>query len=202
MRFKTVLILFIISCNLFSQIEEDAEEVFYTYIEVAKAIGDLNSDGLADSVAVIQDTSNIERPYIFKVFFAEPDNNYKLIVSSVKVVLPDYRPEVDEIDAEKKFSTIYISDGCLYITHSQLRGHFEHKFQYKKTDFILIGYNDISADGMGYLVSSYFNLETAELIVRQERLTTGEVVNLEKEYKLITPLPKLQDFEPLSNEFF
>lgn len=199
MRYYLLFILFFITNNFFAQ---EVEEIFYTYIEIAKAVGDLNNDGLSDSVTVIQDTAELEKPYILKVFFAEPNGNYELYISSTKVVLPKYRPTEDEFDAQKKFANIYIDKGSLYISHSQLRGYFEHKFHYQNGDFTLVGYNEINSDGIGYLTSSYFNLETAELVVRQERLTTGEVINLEKEYKRIIPLPKLQDFEPLSNEFF
>ncbi len=199
MKTKILFILLFISSNFFAQ---EAEEIFYSYIEIAKAIGDLNNDGINDSVTVIQDTVFKEKPYVLKVFFATDEKNYKLYVSSTNVILPKYRTYEDEIDAERKFSEIYINDGALYISHSQLRGHFEHKFLYKKNDFILVGYNEIESDGLGHLTSSYFNLETAELIIRQEHFTTGEVINLEREYKRITPLPKLQDFKPLDNQFF
>lgn len=201
MRFFLCVLLISFTSILYAQ-QDDVKEIYYYKIEITKAIGDLNNDGLNDLVVVTQDTIAEKQPYKLQIFFAKPDGSDSLYIETTTAVLPNYPEGKKGYDTGRRFSQVYINEGNLYISHDQTRGHFEHKFHFQNGDFVLVGFNEIESDGIGTLTQSYFNLTTAELIVRQEKFATGEVINLEKEFKLIVPLPKLQDFQPLSNEFF
>lgn len=198
---KVFMCLILISFTNFLYAQE-LKEIYYYRIEITKAVGDLNNDGLNDLVIVTQDTISEKQPFKLQIFFAKPDGSDSLYVETTTAVLPNYPEGKNGFDTGRRFSQVYIDEGNLYIAHDQTRGHFEHKFHFQNGDFVLVGFNEIESDGIGTLTQSYFNLAKAELIVRQEKFATGEVINLEKEYKLIVPLPKLQDFQPLSNEFF
>ncbi|MBN1463493.1 MAG: hypothetical protein JXQ69_08740 [Paludibacteraceae bacterium] len=181
---------------------QKVQEIFYHTIEISKAIGDLNHDNLEDSVMVIQDTIAENQAYKLQIYFAQRNGNYTLYLETGNPLLPNYPQEKNEYNNNPQFSQIYIHEGNLYVRHKQPRSHFEHYFRFQNEAFFLVGFNKEVNDSLGILTKSYFNLLKGEFIVQKERFSTGEIIHSEKEYRLINPLPKLQDFKPLSKEFF
>ena len=52
--------------------------------------GDLNHDGIDDKAIVTQDTLHEMAPYRFQVFFVDKDGFSKLIVTTSKLIEPQY----------------------------------------------------------------------------------------------------------------
>lgn len=199
---KTISSLFFILFLTSLLQAQKVQEIFYHTIEISKAIGDLNHDNLEDSVMVIQDTITEDQAYKLQIYFAQPNGNYTLYLETSNPLLPKSSQEKNEFDNNPQFSQIYIHEEDLYVCHKQLKGHFEHYFRFQNEAFFLVGFKKELNDSLGILTQSNFNLLKGEFIVQKERFSTGEIIHSEKQYRLINPLPKLQDFKPLSNEFF
>lgn len=155
--------------------------------------GDLNKDSLLDKVIVTQDTINENAPYQLQVFFKEPNGNYKLIVTSTKIIEPQYPDGREGYRTGNEFGEISIKKGVLSVRFDLLRGNFEHKFRFQKGNFELIGYSEVSSNGQGEMSTTDFNLSTGVRIEKVERYDTNKLVSYTKKKTLIRPLPKLQD---------
>ncbi|MGF2414650.1 MAG: hypothetical protein ACQUYJ_20100, partial [Ferruginibacter sp.] len=83
-----------------------------------------------------------------------------------------------------------------------LRGNFEHQFRFQNGNFELIGFSKVSSDGQGTITSIDFNLSTGLRIETRERYDTDKVLSRSKKKVVIRPLPKLQEFTPLENEWY
>lgn len=170
-------------------------------IPVSKATGDLNKDGLEDLVTVMQDTVHENAPYRIAVFFGVADEEYKPVVSSDRLIEPQYPDGRDGYRYGNGFEGVEIKKGILIVNNSLLRGHFEYKFRYQNGNFELIGYTSTSSDGVGRIYSEDFNLSTGERFLREENYETGKTVRNEKTKKLIRPLPKLQDMKAFEDNW-
>ncbi|RZL47701.1 MAG: hypothetical protein EOP00_11225 [Pedobacter sp.] len=167
---------------------------------VMQVKGDLNKDGLADLAIVKQDTLADTSPYRLQVFFAKPNGEYKLIVSSTKIIDAEYPSGKGYARSDAGFDKIAIKNNVLTIINQLTRGSFSHKFRYQNGNFELIGFTQTYSDGQGTLTYEDFNLSTGIRIYKAERYDTGDVITNKKTKKLIRPLPKLQDFVPFENE--
>jgi hypothetical protein len=162
--------------------------------------GDLNNDKLLDKVSIKQDTLNKYAPYRFQIFFKELNGKSKLIVSSTKLILPQYPEATLGFSNGNGLSSVTIKKGILCVSFELLRGHYEHKFRYKEGNFELIGYSYIASDGLGLIETIDYNLVTGIRVAKTERYDIDKLIRYEKKKLLIRPLPKLQDINPLEDE--
>jgi acetyl-CoA C-acetyltransferase len=58
--------------------------------KIMEIAGDLNKDNLLDKVIVTQDTLHENAPYRIQVFFKQPNGKSKLVVTSTKIIEPQY----------------------------------------------------------------------------------------------------------------
>lgn len=170
--------------------------------EITRLKGDLNKDKIDDLVIVTQDTLNDIAPYKLEIFFTQPGNKSKLIVSTTKAIGPQYPEGKNGFLSGNGFSDITIDKGVLSINNELLRGHFEHKFRYQNGNFELIGFTQVSSDGRESIETIDFNLSTGIRQLKIEAMESDKVISNKKNKILIRPLPKLQNFVPLEKEYF
>ena len=192
-------ILFLFQIDSFAQKKTEKYNFSHQVIEVR---GDLNKDNLVDKVIVTQDTLNENAPYRLQVFFKEPGGAFKLIVTSTKLIEPQYPNGKNGWVTGNGFSDITIKNGILSVNFELLRGHFEHKFRFQNRNFELIGFSYGNSDGQGVISTTDFNLSTGIRIEKSERYDTDKILSNRKKKILIRPLPKLQDLIPLENELY
>jgi uncharacterized protein YegP (UPF0339 family) len=164
--------------------------------------GDLNKDNLPDKLIITQDTLNENAPYRLQVFFKEPNGQFKLIITSTKIIAPQYPDGRKGYKTGNRFSEITIEAGVLNIRFELLRGHFEYKFRYRNENFELIAFSEVYSDGLGVMTTIDFNLSTGIRVEKSERYDTDKVLSTSKKKILIRPLPKLQDIAPMENELY
>lgn len=169
---------------------------------VIKAEGDLNKDNLPDKVIVMQDTASQNGTYRIQIFFKHPDGHFELIVTSNKLIEPQYPNGKDGYVTGNGFDNVYIEKGILKVRFELLRGHFEHKFRFQNGSFELIGFSVVSSDGLGVLTTTDFNLSTGIRITKSVRYDTDKILSNTKKKILIRPLPKLEEVIPMYNEFY
>jgi hypothetical protein len=170
--------------------------------KIMEVVGDLNKDNQPDKVIITQDTLNENAPYRLEVFFKETSGQFKLIVTSTKIIEPQYPNGRDGYRTGNGFSDITIKNGILSINFQLLRGHFEHKFRFQNKHFELIGFSEVFSDGHGVMTTTDFNLSTGIRTEKSERYDTNKVLSNTKKKILIRPLPKLEDITPMENELY
>ena len=161
----------------------------------------MNKDSLPDKVIVTQDTLNENAPYRLQVFFKETNGQFKLIVTTTKIIEPQY-PDGRDGYRTDDFSDVTINKGVLSVYFQLLRGHCEHKFRYQNGNFELIGFSEAYSDGQGVMSTNDFNLSTGIRIEKSERYDIEKILSYKKKKILIRPLPKLQDITPFENELY
>ena len=87
MRQIILTILFLFQLDSFAQTITKDYNFTHKIMEIS---GDLNKDSLTDKVIVTQDTLNENAPYKLQIFFKEPSGQSKLIVTSIKIIEPQY----------------------------------------------------------------------------------------------------------------
>ena len=197
--------LFILTIFLLFQLDSFAQTDTTNYNfdhKIMEVVGDLNKDNLPDKVIVTQDTLNKKAPYRLEVFFKETGGQFKLIVTSTKIIEPQYSGGRDGYRTGDGFSDITIKNGILSINFELLRGHFEHKFRFQNEHFELIGFSKVNSDGHGVMTTTDFNLSTGIRTKKSERYDTDKVLSNTKKKILIRPLPKLEDITPMENELY
>ena len=193
--FLTILIIF--HFDSYAQTDNKYNNFDKIIMEVE---GDLNNDKLLDKVSITQDTLNKYAPYRLQIFFKELNGKSKLIVSSTKLIEPQYPDGTNGFSNGNGLSSVIIKKGILSISFKLLRGHYEHKFRYKNGNFELMGYSYGASDGLGLTETIDFNLLTGIRIKKKERYDIDKLISCEKKKLLIRPLPKLQDINPLEDE--
>ena len=169
-RLLTFLIIF--QLDSFAQIDTSKLNFDHTVMVVE---GDLNKDSLVDKVVITQDTLNENAPYRLQIFFKETNRNLRLIVSSTKIIEPQYPDGRDGYRTGNGFSDVTIKNGVLIVNFGLLRGHYEHKFRFQNGNFELIGFSEGYSDGHGVMTTTYFNLSTGIRIEKTERYDTDKV---------------------------
>ena len=150
----TIFMLF--QLDSFSQTDTANYNFDHNLMEVS---GDLNKDSLSDKVIVTQDTLNENAPYRLQIFFKEPNGDFKLIVTSTKIIEPKYPNGRDGWVTGNGFSDVTIKNGILSVNFELLRGHYEHKFRFQNGNFELIGFSEVNSGGRGAMTTIDFNIQ-------------------------------------------
>jgi len=170
--------------------------------EVKRATGDLNNDGLEDMAIVTQDTNDVYYPYRLQVWLQKPGGRHVLTLSTDKAIIPRYPDGKGSYATGIDFDDITIERGVLTIGVQLLRGYYKHKFRYQSNRFVLIGFTIVNSDGLGSMLKEDFNLLTGVRLRKEERYDRDETISNTRTKKHIRPLPDLQDFVPLENEYY
>jgi hypothetical protein len=197
MKQLTLIVLILFGINSFAQTNTENYNFSHKIIEIA---GDLNKDNLLDKVIITQDTVYENAPYRIQVFFKQANGKSKLIVTSTKIIEPQYPDGRNGYKTGNGFSGVTIEKGILSVNFELLRGHFEHKFRFQNGNFELIGYTEGQSNGRGEIYYVDFNLSTGIKIVKIENYETDKIVSNKKSKLIIRPLPKLQDIQPFEND--
>lgn len=186
------IFLLIITGKLFSQESKNNYSKTIYSIE-----GDLNRDGIADLVTVKQDSSSKYKPHLLEIKFKKEDGNYETIFKSEKI-LWEIHPEGDARTVAQ-LEDLQIKKGVIIFTNQHIRGNTKHKFRYQNGNFELIGY---TANGGGPGLVDYvdYNLITGTKITHYNPYDDPKIKKKTTVEK-ISPLPKLQDLEPLSFDY-
>jgi hypothetical protein len=198
---KLIIFTYFILFQFYSFAQSSNENNNFNY-KVTEVLGDLNKDDLLDKVIITQDTSSENAPYKLEIYFKESNEKFTLIVSSTKIIEPQYPNGKNGYMTGTGFSDITIKNGVLSINVELLRGHFEHKFRFQNGNFELIGFSKVYSDGHTEMETIDFNLSTGFRFEKSESLDTNKILSNKKKKILIRPFPKLQDVVPFENELY
>ena len=199
MRTLIIVISLLIQIDGYAQTDDKNDSFSH---EVTTVKGNLNKDNLLDKVVVKQDLKDEKAPYRLQIFFAQPNGDFKLIVTSTKVIEPQYPEGKDSYSNGNGFLDLTIKNRVISVNNELLRGHFEHKFRFQNGNFELIGFSEVNSEGNGVINSIDFNLLTGIRIEESERYDINKIISNKKKKILIRPLPKLQNVVPFEKELY
>lgn len=168
---------------------------------IASVSGDLNKDGVDDEVTITQDTLNEKMPYCVSVYFKTSDGARQKMVSSFRLISPQYPEGREGFMSGERFNSIEVKKGILIVHNDLLRGNYQYKFRYQNSNFELIGYTYVSSDGIGSIHTTDFNLSTGMRVKKQESYETDKIISEEIDKLLIRPLPRLKDVVPFEGDW-
>ncbi|MEP6676159.1 MAG: hypothetical protein ABJA78_13435 [Ferruginibacter sp.] len=201
MKFSThFFFLFIVFFNVVTADSQIKKALFNR--TVATVIGDLNKDGRKDLVIVKQDTGSDTLPYRLQVFFMDNNKKYLSVLVSDSCIQPAFPDGRNVYDNGVSFDTVLIENGVLTIKTNLLRGWFQHQFRYQHNRFELIGYTEVSSNGLGEMDFIDFNLSTGKRSVRTENYETEKLISKQLKIIRIRPLPNLKYFKPMDNDYY
>ena len=195
MRKMLLLLLLCIQINAFAQ-HGQKKDNFNT--EVRAARGDLNGDGLIDKTIISMDTVDASVPLRLQVFFGLPNNKYKLVVSSTRIIEPQY-PKGGEYSGHQ-VPYVEIKDGKLILMSDSGNGQSLHTFKYKNQNFELIHFLKTYWDGKNTTTETVFDLLTGIKRVESKGLGSEKIIKKSTTKIWIRPLPKLQDLTAFENK--
>lgn len=198
-QMKVTLLIFLFSIPILGYAQNENTANFKSL--VTTVYGDLNKDGLIDLAVVTQDTISDNAPYLLEVFFKQANGDLKLIVSSTKAIEPQFPSGRENHFWGVAFDKLRIQKGVLWIEIGFTRGHMEHKFRYQNDRFELIGYTYIDVNA-GQIEQIDYNLSTGRRIEKEGTISEDDYTVVKDEVIKLTPLPKLEDFEPFVHELY
>ena len=167
------------------------------HVVVSHVSGDLNKDGLADSVMVTQDTLSSDWPFRLQIFFANKDGSFSQALSSDSAIAAA-RPDGD--NNGNSFYEATIMGNVLTLSVQLIRGTYHHLFRYQHNRFELIGFNYANSNGDGTMEKTDFNLSTGHAVLTKESYETDKVLSKKDTVIHISPLPDLATFTPMSTD--
>lgn len=197
---KLIKILFLLPlCFVVFSASLRAQENFNVIVSIAK--GDLNKDFLADSVVVTQDTTADTSPYRLEVYFAKKGGGFQRNILTDKAINEQFPNGKDGYRDGYGFSEVTIKAGVIDVFCQLLRGHFRHKFRYQNGNFELIGYSSRASNPLG-MSAVDFNLSTGVYLQTEEYDDSDKKNSKRRKIIKVSPLPKLKDFVPYSNDLY
>ena len=198
---KTLLIIISLLIQIDGSAQTDDKNDSFSH-QVTTVKGNLNKDNLLDKVVVKQDLKDEKAPYRLQIFFAQPNGDFKLIVTSTKIIEPQFPEGKDSYKNGNEFLDLTIKNRVISVNNELLRGHFEHKFRFQNGNFELIGFSEVNSEGNGVINYIDFNLLTGIRIEESERYDINKIISNKKKKILIRPLPKLQNFVPFEKDLY
>lgn len=187
-----ILLILLPIINSFAQKESNFDHLVMT------KIGEINNDKILDSVVVRQDTVNEKRPYRLEIFFGKNKEDKELILTTETAILSDFPNGRDALLTGDAFWEVEIKNNNLWIKHELLRGHFEHRFQYRDGNFNLMEYNSVESDGRGRIYYENLDFLTGIRRTKIESYQEDKILNKEEEFIKIDIKPDLSGFKPRS----
>ncbi|SEW52853.1 hypothetical protein [Chitinophaga arvensicola] len=171
----------------------------YNYL-AGKAIGDLDKDGIADSVTVQQDTTDNTHPYRLQVFFGHADGTYTSVVTADHVIEATYPLGSDGMNEGHRFDEVVIKKGTLDIHTSLIHSNVHHIFRYQHGHFELIGFSQDQLEDINTVSEEQYNLSTGQYIRYKEAPDGTGKSEVENRVIPVSPLPVLDNFVPFTSK--
>jgi len=133
-RYSLLFLLFI-PINLWAQ--DIKSKGRFTY-QVREETGDLNNDGKKDLITVKMDTVDETRPLRLQIFLSQPNGKLTLVVSSTKIIEPQYPVENQGKFNGYQIPDFFIEKGILKMWSEMKGGNSTYSFTYKNGNFELI----------------------------------------------------------------
>jgi hypothetical protein len=195
--FLTVLVLFQISTHAQGSVVKNNFNV-----PVRAEFGDLNRDRVADKVEVTMDTADATVPLKLEIFFAQPGGKFKLVISSTRIIEPQYPAEKNGAYSGKQIPDFFIEDGILNMVSEIDGGQAQHQFRFQNGNFELVHVIKANWDGENTTTETDFNLLTGESVEIVKSLGSEKILKQLKKKVLIKPLPLIQNFKPFEKEMY
>lgn len=172
-----------------------------SFLIAKQAVGDLNKDGLRDSVVALKDTSDESRPYRLSVYFGQPDGSYKKVLETSTAIGPEY-PEGSEGEQDYVLQALYLTNGNLDINVEQHHRSAHHLFKFRDDKFELIGFGKDELDGPNNgIIGDEYNLLTGRHIhFSADSFSKSKKVLQEDKVTPPSPLPTLDNFTPFQSK--
>lgn len=178
---------------------ETGELPLYNYL-AGKAVGDLNKDGISDSVVVAQDTTDNTRPSRLQIFFGQADGSYTPVVTANTVIEPTYPLGSDGMDEGHRFDEVLIKNGALDIHTSLIHANVHHVFRYQNGHFELIGFSQDQLEDINTVSEEQYNLSTGQYIRYKEAPDGSGKSVVENRVIPAGSLPVLDNFVPFTSK--
>lgn len=169
---------------------------------IREEIGDLNHDGLVDSVTVYMDIVHETRPLRLQVFFAKPNGKFKLVVSSNQIIRAQYPKELNGAFTGRQIPYFFIEKGNLEMVSDIYSGQSTHTFRYQNGNFELIHFFKVVYDGKDTTTETNYDLLTGKFIEQSQLLGSDAYFGTIDKEIIEKELPKIQYFIPFINELY
>lgn len=169
---------------------------------IRQVIGDLNNDGLLDSISVSMDLTDETRPLKFEVFFLQSNQNHELIVSTTKLIEAQYPVEKNGEFNGRQIPSFNIKNGYLEMISDIYSGQSNHKFKYQNGNFELIHFSKVVWDGNETTTETSFDLISGKYVRQSQLLGSDEYFDVLKKEITIENLPKLDNLTPFQNKYY
>lgn len=185
-----VLLLLLANANVFAQ--KTVNKGNYTY-QVQKEVGDLNNDKQNDKVMVEMDIEDETRPSRLQIFLSQPNKKLQLVVSSIKIIEPQYPVNKKGEDNGNPIPDFFIEEGVLRMLTDINNRKSSYEFRLKQNNFELVKISRVLWDGKATTFQTEIDLIKGTKT--QYDLDFGPNKKNIKNTKLkpIKTLPKIQD---------
>lgn len=197
---KNYILYIILLFTFFTIYAQDSK---YNFSEVIrKEIGDLDNDGLLDSITVYMDIVHETQPLRLQVFMAQPNGDFKLLVSSTKIIEAQYPAELNGAFNGRQIPYFFVENGNLQMVSDIYAGQSAHVFRYENSTFKLIHFSKVVYDGKNTTTETSYDLISGKFIEQSQLLGSDVYFGItEKEIK-IKRLPIIDNFIPFKNELY
>lgn len=200
-KWKILLTSLPILFSVFLYGQDNADSSHFNKL-ISTVSGDLNTDGLPDSVVVLQDTLDETGPYRLQVFLSGLNGETQLYVQSDSAIEAQNPNGRSGFSNGTNFSGLSIDSGKLTLETELIRGHYSYTFRFQHGNFELIGFREVNSDGDGKINSCYHNLETGLRVEKTERYDSNKLMHKTQRIVRVKKLPTLQRFTPFSTDWY
>ncbi|SDJ92238.1 hypothetical protein [Chryseobacterium jejuense] len=184
-----VIFLLLAHVNLYSQ---KANKNNYTSL-IQEEVGDLNNDKRDDRIMVEMDVKDETGPLRVQIFLSQPDQKFKMIVSSTKLIESQYPANKKGEHNGNPIPGLFIEDGKLKMLTNINDRKSSYEFRLNKNNFELVKISRVIWDGRDTTFETRIDL-IAKTKVEYEQVTGSEkLLNKRKKEIKINALPKIQD---------
>lgn len=185
-----VLLLLLATVNVFSQ--KTANKGNYTSL-VQKEVGDLNNDKQNDKVMVEMDIEDETRPLRLQIFLSQPDKKLQMVVSSTKIIEPQYPIEKKEEHNGNPIPDFFIEEGVLRMLTDIDNRKSSYEFRLKQNNFELVKISRVLWDGKATTFQTEIDLIKGTKTQYDLDFSPNKKNIKNTKLKSIKTLPKIQD---------
>lgn len=169
---------------------------------IRQELGDLNADGLTDSISVSMDITDDTRPLKLEVFFGLPYGKYELKVSTTKIIEAQYPIEKEGMFNGRQIPYFVVKNGDLEMQSDIYSGTAIHRFKYMNGRFELIYFSKVEWDGKETTTETIFDLLSGKFIKQSQLLNSNEYFDVDEQNIPLMERPKLASFIPFQHELY